>query len=97
VEISPKEIRKIITNGTPVAKRRHLQLSFSRPHEVTGFLWAPPQLPPLLLRRSSVVLLVAVVGTDGRAVGGRGGAVSGGGGAVRGAFRTSWRVRRGCG
>lgn len=56
---------------------------------MTGLL----QAPPLLLRGSSVVLLVAVVGADGRAVGGRGGAVSGGGGAVRGAFRTSWRVR----
>lgn len=59
-------------------------------HEVTGCL----QLPPLLLHGSSVVLLVAVVWADGRAVGGRGWAVSRGGGAVRGAFRTSWRVRR---
>ncbi len=53
-----------------------------------------PQLPPLLIRSPSVVLLVTVVRADGRAVGGGGRAVSRGGGAVRGAFRTSWRVCR---
>lgn len=72
-------------------KHRHLQLVKGAVlrgvvREVTGFL----QLPPLLVRGSSVVLLVAVVGADGRAVGRRGGAVSRGGGAVRGTFRTSW-------